>query len=124
MVQRVPDWGQGHQEGQEAQGPAVHLEHGESEASWSPVQLGSPFQQIPAPLQKFVDYLAEHNVVTFDVACHQVKVEPDKMTVQEVEGCAFEPKKLPGRTVADLTNCGSLMPFPSVDWELCGEGNK
>ena len=64
-----------------------------------------------------MDYLAEHNVVTFDVACQQVKVEPDKMTVQQVEGCAFEPKKLPGRTVADLTNCGSLMPFASVDWK-------
>ena len=94
------------------------MESGDYEAVWGhPSSWDPPFQKSIAKFRQFVDYLAEHNVVTFDVACHEVSgEEPNQLQVKEVESCAFEPKKLPGRTVADLTNCGSLMHFASVDW--------
>ena len=89
----------------------------DDEAMWGhPSSWDPPFRKSPATFRQFVDYLAEQNVVTFDVACHEVSGE-DAIQVKQVEGCAFEPKKLPGRTVADLSNCGSLLPFASVDWE-------
>ena len=94
------------------------MESGDYEAVWGHLSSWDPpFQKSIAKFRQFVDYLAEHNVVTFDVACHEVSgEEPNPLQVKEVESCAFEPKKLPGRTVADLTNCGSLMHFASVDW--------
>ncbi|CAJ1442673.1 unnamed protein product [Effrenium voratum] len=89
------------------------------EAIWShPAGWDPAFQRRPATFQKFADYLADHNVVTFSVACHEVSLEgSDGIKVKSVEDCAFEAKKLPARAVADLTNCGSLLTFAVVDWE-------
>lgn len=95
------------------------MDSADFEAIWShPAGWDPAFQRRPATFQKFADYLADHNVVTFSVACHEVSLEgSDGIKVKSVEDCAFEAKKLPARAVADLTNCGSLLTFAVVDWE-------
>lgn len=81
-------------------------------SAWDP-----PFKAGLAPLKEFVSFLADHNVVTFTMVCHELDLEPGQMSVTNNEECSFEPKKLPPRAVAETGNCGSLVAWSSIDWD-------
>lgn len=87
-------------------------------AVWGhPAEWDPPFKAGLATFKEFVSFLADHNVVTFSVVCHEVNLEPGSESIACNEECAFEPKKLPAKATAEVGNCGSLVAWSSIDWE-------
>ena len=87
-------------------------------AVWGhPAEWDPPFKVGLATFREFMSFLADHNVVTFSLVCHDVTLEPGNENISPNEECAFEPKKLPPKAVAEVGNCGSLVAWSSIDWE-------
>ena len=87
-------------------------------AVWGhPAEWDPPFKAGLASFKEFVAYLADHNVVTFTMVCHELELDPSSQSITSTEDCFFEPKKLPPKAVADQGNSGSLVAWSSVDWD-------
>ena len=94
------------------------MESPEDEAVFAhPTAWDPSFKQGVASFKEFVAFLADHNVVTFTMVCHDLDLEPGNLAVKNNEACCFEPKKLPAKAHADAGNCGSLPAWSAIDWQ-------
>ena len=94
------------------------MESVEDEAVWAhPAAWDPAFKQGLATFKEFVAFLADHNVVTFTMVCHDLDLDPSSLGIKSNETCCFEPKKLPPKAHAEAGNCGSMPAWSSIDWQ-------